>query len=93
MSTLVDALFLVNLATVLNKYQGLCLFSSKREEKKSDLAVFNYYTSSFVFLQLRFIFWASLFRVRVKCRGFGNCTIWIGVKCSRQLVRTELDDS
>ncbi len=69
MSTLVDALFLVNLATVLNKYQGLCLFSSKREENKSDLAVFNFYTSSFVFLQLRFIFWAALFRVRVKCRG------------------------
>ncbi len=30
MSTPVDALFFVNLATLLNKYLGLCLFSSKR---------------------------------------------------------------
>ncbi len=41
MSTPVDALFFVNLATLLNKYLGLCLFSSKRDEKYSDLAVFN----------------------------------------------------
>ncbi len=33
MSTPVDALFFVNFATVLNKYLGLCLFSSKRDEK------------------------------------------------------------
>ncbi len=32
-STLVDVLFFVNVATVLNKYLGLCLFSSKRDEK------------------------------------------------------------
>ncbi len=33
MSAPVAALFFVNLATVLNKYLGLCLFSSKRDEK------------------------------------------------------------
>ncbi len=33
MSTPVDALFFVNFATVLNKYLGLCLFCSKRDEK------------------------------------------------------------
>ncbi len=33
MSTPVDVLFFVNFATVLNKYLGLCLFSSKRDEK------------------------------------------------------------
>ncbi len=33
MSTLIDVLFFVNFATVLNKYLGLCLFSSKRDEK------------------------------------------------------------
>ncbi len=41
MSTPVDVLFFVNFATVLNKYMGLCLFSSKKDEKLSDLAVFN----------------------------------------------------
>ncbi len=30
MSATVDVIFLVNLSTVLNKYLGLCLFSSKR---------------------------------------------------------------
>ncbi len=29
----VDALFFSNLYTVLNKYLGLCLFSTKRDEK------------------------------------------------------------
>ncbi len=33
MSTPVDALFFVNFATVLNKYLGFCLFSSKRDKK------------------------------------------------------------
>ncbi len=33
MSTPVDALFFINFAAVLNKYLGLCLFSSKIDEK------------------------------------------------------------
>ncbi len=33
MSTPADTLLFVNLATVLNNYPGLCLFSSKRDEK------------------------------------------------------------
>ncbi len=33
MPTPVDALFFVNLVTVLNKYRGLCLFSSRRDKK------------------------------------------------------------
>ncbi len=41
MSTPVDALFFVNFATILNKYLGLCLFSSKRVERESDIAVFS----------------------------------------------------
>ncbi len=32
-STPVDASYFVNFATVLNKYLGLCLFSSKRDTK------------------------------------------------------------
>ncbi len=40
MSAPSDVIFFVNLATVLNKYLGLCLFSSKRDKKLSDLAVF-----------------------------------------------------
>ncbi len=33
MSAPVDALFFSNLDTVLNKYLGLCLFSTKRDNK------------------------------------------------------------
>ncbi len=33
MSTPPDTLFCIYLAAVLNKYLGLCLFSSKRDEK------------------------------------------------------------
>ncbi len=33
MSAPADVIFFVNLATVLNKYLGLCLFSSKRDVK------------------------------------------------------------
>ncbi len=39
MSTPVDVPFFLNFATVLNKYLGLCLFSSKRDKNESDLAV------------------------------------------------------
>lgn len=65
MSEPIEALFHVNLATVSNKYLGLCLFSSKSFEKLADLAVFKAFlysiifslhemrnTSSFVFFQL-----------------------------------------
>ncbi len=39
MSTPVNVLVFVNFATVLNKYLGLCLFSSKRDANESYLAV------------------------------------------------------
>ncbi len=76
----------VNLATVLNKYLRLCLFASKRDVKLADPAVFKVLkysfnvfshqairnTSNFVFLQLRSIFRAALFRARV-------CSLYHGV--------------
>ncbi len=36
MSAPADVILFVNLATVLNKYLGLCLFSSKRDVSRSS---------------------------------------------------------
>ncbi len=77
--------YFVNLATVLNKYLGLCLFSSKRDMKSVNLAICKFFCRReyfpakqyeipliYFFIHLRSIFQAALFMARV-------CSLYHGV--------------